>query len=654
MRIILIFFLLIGALEGASAQLLKWKKVDKKNLEMSSCPYEKDAVAEFLQRSVKMELGINKTKGIWEVTYQYHHRVKIYKEEGFEYANWEIDYFDLGYRKETVTALDVYVYNLVGGKEEKIKLSHSEIYKNKINEQRAELSFACPGVRKGSIIDIRYTLTSPYFRHIPIFYMQQDIPVRYAHFETKIPKGFNYNYISSGFVDLNLEEERVNEVFDVATNESIPMFRREGTVPIEMSIKRFTAKDVPSIREEPFVYTMKNYMSAMKMELLNIREHNGLVKNMTTSWDEIAKQLMDSESFGKQLLKDYDKAKIISNKHRDLEPFQRMREIYYEVQRMSNHDGYIGVYTGDGIKEYLKDGNGSVSEINLFLCNALRTAGINAFPLISKTNNSGLINYGIPSISDLDYTTTVAFINEQSYYLDASDPYLDIDMVSPRVLNLSGIVISESGSSEFSLLTQNKGKETYLLDLSLDGVNLSGEMDHMATGYSAYLLNGLGEAGYSGMNSESFDNFVLNSYEDSKDKLKINSSIEIRNKVTEIDERLIIEAYLEREDYKSPFVSEERKFSLFFESIHDETYIIKIQIPEGYEVESLPEPLNITTPDNVMRYNYSSKVVGDNITVIIKEVNEQRVIPAAYYPSIKNLYELIEEKLKEKIVLKKI
>jgi hypothetical protein len=91
-------------------------KIDKSDLEMTSCDFEKDANAEVLIRKADLYFD-----PMFNVVMEYHDRIKIFNDNGKGDANVKLEYFSIeGY--EFITGLQAETINLVDGKVEITKL----------------------------------------------------------------------------------------------------------------------------------------------------------------------------------------------------------------------------------------------------------------------------------------------------------------------------------------------------------------------------------------------------------------------------------------------------------------------------------------------------------------------------------------------------
>jgi hypothetical protein len=121
----------------------------------------------------------------------------------------------------------------------------------------------------------------------------------------------------------------------------------------------------------------------------------------------------------------------------------------------------------------------------------------------------------------------------------------------------------------------------------------------------------------------------------------------------EINGKIYVEPLLFLTQDKNPFKLDERKFPVDFATAWKDVNRVSIQIPNGYSVESLPEPLAIALPDNLGVFKYQVSQIGNQIKVFsILEFNSS-MVPPNYYGYLKDFYSKLVKKETEKIVLAK-
>ncbi len=100
---------------------------------------------------------------------------------------------------------------------------------------------------------------------------------------------------------------------------------------------------------------------------------------------------------------------------------------------------------------------------------------------------------------------------------------------------------------------------------------------------------------------------------------------------------------------------ENRDYPIDFTFPWANKYIITLKIPEGYEVESVPEKMNIAMEGKVGTFLFNVVAVGSQSIQITSDLKmNHAVIPSINYHGLKEFYKAIVEKQAEKVVLSKI
>jgi len=660
-------FLLLFIFQISSAQKPKFKKVTKEELSKTNSDIDPDASAEYLYNGCEIEFVYNESRDRFEVVYNYQQRIKIYKEDGYKYGDFILSFYkgQKGKESEKIKNIEAYTFNLVGGKVEKKKLDKKSIYEEEKNKFYDLKKFAMPAIQDGSVLEVKYKLVSPYYFRMDEFYFQKDIPVKYAEFRSSAPKYFNYNYNLKGIFPLKMEREKSENkinytvVIDNSTKNTVNRKREQRSIIYTSENRHYFGSDIPAIIDEPFVYTIDNYKNSIKMELLFTNIPNVPAKYYTQSWNEIAKNLNERKSFGGQLKKSYDDLIGIVNKTKDMNESEKIASIYFDVQNKYSWNGYTSSSTDKGIKNLIKEGSGNTAEINLLLVNLLREAGISAHPIVSRKKTSGFLNINNPSLADLNYVTALVKTESENIILDATQKFLPPNMLPSRALNLKGIVLVGETASEIPLPNNNKGNVSQVYNLAVKDDNLVGSYKNIYKEYSAYILRNKysDEEKYkTSMSTDEvvFSEAVVSDFNKVFSPIKSEAKVKISNKVQNIDDKIFIDLLLDKEEFINPLKSETRNFALFFDSVNKYTDIYKIDIPEGYQVESLPETLNIAIPEMIVKYLIKTTIVNNQIMITVISSLNNSVINPAYYEPLKDVYNQVEAKFKEKIVLSKI
>ncbi|MDV7392440.1 hypothetical protein RZS08_13835, partial [Arthrospira platensis SPKY1] len=144
-------------------------------------------------------------------------------------------------------------------------------------------------------------------------------------------------------------------------------------------------------KNEGFVSNLKNYIPAINYELASVRYGNGLIKNFSLSWEDVAKTIYDNDSFGNELLqKGYFEDELAAALNGTLGTNERIIAVYEFVKSRMNWNEKYGVYTDLGVKKAYKEKIGNVADINLMLVAMFRHIGLNADPVLVSTRDNGI------------------------------------------------------------------------------------------------------------------------------------------------------------------------------------------------------------------------------------------------------------------------
>lgn len=643
----------------------KFGDVEKEDLTQLTCTYDSLANAEYIYHGCKIVYEYRESVG-FEMVYYFHDRIKIYSDDALDRADYSIVYFagkDVD-SDEKISNLDAYTFNMEGNEITKTKLDSDNVYENEINKSLTEIKFAMPAVKAGSVIDVRYTLRSLGIFKIDEFYFQDDIPIREAHYEAEYPEYFNYNFNLKGLADLEQENNEgsgnARISFFVEGARSLRKTKEYQNLNFSTRIKTYEGKHIPAVLDEPFVYTMDNYRSSVKGELLSTQFPGSSLQYYTKTWDDIAELLDNSQEFGGQLGKNYKKLDAILESVSEIDTIGKIARIFQYVQNSYVRRGRLSIYTDEGIDDMIKSGSGNIAEINLLLVNLLTKAGIEAYPLVSSAAENGFLNLFNPSITDLNYVKVLVIHNQEAIYLDASDKHTTANILPYRSLGMKGVIIDGKNGRALDFVNPNKSKKSRIFDLKIENAVLKGGYVSVAKDYAAYEQRNKYTTDADLVTSLQKDEIItytkvkIENLGNNSEDLKVTADTEIQKAIQSIDGKLFIDINIANTDFSNPFKSENRNYSIFFPCTINDTDMIKIQIPEGYEVEAVPENLVITTPNGLMKMSVTISLIGEGITILARQSTTKDIISPEYYESVKILYDQVEAKLKEKIVLSKV
>ena len=638
-----LLFLLLIVPSLIFSQKYELGKVTVEELMQSAHPNDSSAPAAILFKKGDTKFTLNNSG--WNIVTEVSYKIKIYKKEGLSFADQQFAYYVGSSGRENLFFHYAYTYNLVNGKVEKTKLKNESEFKEEFSEDWNFKKLSFPQVKEGSIIEFSYRKTSPHIAVFDDFYFQREIPVDFVEFGIYMPEYFKYRTVINGYEKINVKDLPITT----------------GDFPIKKYI--YTGKDIPAIKDEDFTINKENYMSILKAELASIVYPNQPIKNVAIDWNDVVKNIYQSDNFGAQLDENSyfknDLDEVLKNLSTSQE---KIVGIFNLVKSKMTWNEKYGIYTKDGVKKAYKDGIGNIAEINLMLTSMLRYAGFDANPILISTRSNGVSLF--PNRSAFNYVVAAVEVTDALIFLDATSIYNSINKLPLKALNWKGRIIRQHGSSaEVDLLNIPHSKDNVIVMATIDndGV-LEGKLRRQFTEYYAYLhrLNhaSIKEDSYLERLEKSFNDMDIDEYKvENMDKINspITESFMFKddNSVEIIGDKMYVSPFFFYSQSNNPFNSETRTYPVDFNFPFKDSYNFSIKIPEGYEVEYLPSPIQVGMIKDygIFKFNVSNN--GNQIQVVSNfDINTFKV-SAEDYLILKEFYKVMLGKHAEKIILKK-
>ena len=590
-----------------NAQKFELGKVSIEELQEKAHPIDTSAVAAILFKKARTFFVYKREEG-YIVNHEYEFKIKIYKSKGLDWANFDLPFFieNESLENKTIKFLNCNTYNLKNDKVEITKLKEEGHFVKKINDEWNDYSITMPNVKIGSIIEIKYVLSSTNKTFFPIFNFQYQIPVNHFEYITDIPQIYKYKPIVTGYckVDANVnlieEKESYAHKFNMINEYDFKYFQ-----------SKYIAENIPALINEDFLDNINNYRGSIQNELEYIRLSNDKYDNYSMTWEGVAKNIYEFSSFGKELSKkkyfENELNAILKTSNND---YEKLIAIFKFVQNKMNWDNHLGIFTKKGVKKAFSDGTGNVAEINLILISMLNGAGIETFPALISTRKNGVAVF--PNRTGFNSVIGVAQIDGKKILLDASNKFTTINILPFEDLNWTGRLIKKDGSSQEINLVPNvvsKTNNTLLATID-DRGKIVGKVRIQKTDYEAY--------GFREKNAQFDKDSYLEKLENDFNGIQIdeysieNKDADLSKPVTEtftfatdnqreiIGDKIFVNPMLFFTLNKNPFVQEKRQMPIYFGYPKQEKYNISFEIPEGYTIESIPKPMKISTAGKML------------------------------------------------------
>lgn len=669
-KLIIGLFLIICVVK-INAQEFKLGKVSMAELEEKVHPKNPSANAAILFKKGEVRFEYSQEKGFVMVT-EVKTRVKIYKKEGYDWANQAVQYYLGNNLKESVSFSDAVTFNLVGGKIEKTKLKSDGEFDEKINKYWGRKKIAMANVKEGSVIEYGYTIRTPRVSELKEWFFQTGVPVNYSEFTTYIPEYFVYKPNQKGYlfpkVAMKTNKRRTSYTYTEKATPGIRgkslSSRSQENLEFMETQTTYIAENLPAMKEESFVNNIDNYTSSVSHELTMTKFPNSTPEMYATDWETVAKKIYDNVDFGSELNKtgyfEDDTTLLIKGLATQEE---KIEAIFNFVKTKVKWNNYTGYSCGDGVKKAYKDGIGNVAEINLMLTAMLRFAEIKANPVLISTRSNGIAFF--PNRTAFNYVIAAVEVNDGLILLDATEKYSTPNVLPLRDLNWFGRLIRKDGTSiEVDLMPKVLSKESTNMVLVLeDNGFVSGKIRNQLTDHEAlsfrqkYVVTS--KDSYLETLENKNNNIEISDYKrenelDLSKPIVENYSFKDSKSIEVINDKIYISPMIFLSLKENPFKQEVREYPVDFGHPWEEKYNVSIKIPQGYVVETLPETMNITTGEGIGFFKYIIVDNGGNIQVSIVASINSAIVSSDFYEVLKDFFQQMIDKQNEKIVLKKV
>ncbi|MCF8228555.1 MAG: DUF3857 domain-containing protein [Bacteroidales bacterium] len=657
----------------------KWKDVEKIDFELSVEEEYPDAPAVVL-----FDIGDAVFKVIEneiKLVYNRQVRIRILSKEGYEWADVEIPYY--AYQQyEKVNTVNGFTYNIdEKGKISKDKLKNRDIYDENTSEHWNQIKFSMPSVKAGSVIEYEYSIISSDFIAFRDWTFQRSIPVLYSKFTTRIPEYFRYATFYQGMEEMDKKsEESFRDVFTFQKQKHV-MNRAEEIAHRNYNVRRgqksmennfvkheyhgtetvYIMENVPPLKDIPFIPTLDDYIAKIKFQLAEQEVPGYVYEKYFTSWDYLCKELMDHEKIGRQL----NRNRTVKKQTDDIiagisDPKEKMKKIYDFVSKAMEWDGSYRYGTYDNLNTAFEERSGNSAEINLILTLMMREAGLVSNPVLISTRSHGKVLKAYPVVENFNHLINYTLIDDTAYLMDATDGDLPYNMLPKNDLNGSGLVLIEGATKWIDLQnpTPNYFK-TSLVARFDDDMNLVCDAQSSNGGYYATDKNKAYQKDKETYLSSHYtnkaidfktDTFYLNENPDiTTEYIKFQSSSLAQTTGDMIYLNPMLFYGLEENKLKR----EKRKIPVDFNYPFEETYVLNMSIPDGYESLEKPENIKLLLPNGGGEYLYFLVQNGQNLQLVSTLKINKTIYSEEEYPYLKKMFDQIVAKHAEPIVMKK-
>jgi hypothetical protein len=659
---VLLGFFFFAALAQESPYT-KFGKITPDALQTKLYSLDSSATAVVLSDIGSSEIAGN-SKGWFSVYTTRHKVVHILNKAAYDEATVEIPLYVDGPDGEQLEEIKAVTYNLENGKVVESKLERSNVFTEKADKNHIVKKFTLPNVKEGSIIEYQYKVSSDYLNSVDPWTFQSDLPTLWSEFMFTVPQFYSYSFISHGYFKPFISEnkERVNVPFNVRET------RTAGTTQnlnftSTVTDYRWVMKDVPELKAESFTSTLANHIAKLEFQLVS-KNFPLTPESYRSSWTSLTKNLMEADYFAKDISgsNGWVSASVKTMTAGAASETEKARRIYQYVRDHIACTRFSGIGADQSPKNTFKNGKGTVAEVNLLLTAMLRNAGIKADPVILSTTNHGYTLEMYPLLSRFNYVVVKVQADGKDFYLDAAHSHLGFAKLLPECYNGHARVVNEEATPVYLMADSLRDKKLTVLFFSKGAKSLwEGTMNQTPGYFESYELRDRiktdGEEKFFKDIEKAFGSDVklANSRVDSlgnyDEPIAIHYNV---NYNTEKEDILYINPMFGEGYKKNPFKSAERRYPVEMPFTTDETFILNMEIPEGYDVDELPKQIRAKFDEEGKTFfEYLVQNSGGMISLRSRVKIDRAFFEPDEYEGLREFFNLIVKKHNEQIVFKK-
>ena len=523
-----------------------------------------------------------------------HRKIKVLDAKRFGEASVSIAYYKSESSRENV--LNIKALTHTNGRKQFV--NDAAIYTVDNDARWSAKRFTFPGIQNGSIIEYTYRHESPFFASLDGWEFQGKYPKLYSEFSVDIPGNYVYRRSLVGSQKLDVNESSVKK----------SCFYVPGTTQdADCDSATYAMFDIPAIEEEPYMLSIDNYKSRIAFQLQETYGFKGERTKYSREWKDVDREFKTEKDMGKQLknVKFFEKALPASVKSIK-DDLERAKAVYHYIQDHFNWDGKYRIFSEIRVRKAYEEGKGNIAEINLSLINALKAAKLDAYLMLSSTRKNGLPASVYPVLTDFNYVLALVKIGDQEYILDATDKFLAFGILPFKVLNIKGRVMDFKNGSYWNTIMPYPRNLSYTkVEVKAeDAMLLEGTINRAYSGYRAYNKRKAVVSVSSGDQGQTEETLITEVYDlkregvtDRDEALKERGAVSI-----DLDAQgaqVYFNPFVLNTTFdENPFKRTKRQYPINLGHSLTDTYTIKIDLNNVFEVEELPNNTTYKLADN--------------------------------------------------------
>ena len=511
-------------------------------------------------------------------------------------------------------------------------------------------SFTLPAVTAGSIIEYRYRDSWSIYRYnAPDWIVQEDLFLRKAHFSMRAGPGAALAWVWAGLPS-GVKPERKGNVVTLDV-ENIPAFIDEDYTPPDHELKArvefyYLRPGFDSKKMDKF---WTDWGKERDHDFESFIGHRGAIASLASSL------VSPSDSFVEKLRKLYARAQQVRNTSFELEKSEQERK--REKQKDNNN-----------VEDVLKHGYGDSWDIALLFIALARAAGIESHPVLIPERSDRFFHENVPNVRQFDaLAAAVRAPSGGTALLDPGTPYCPFGMLPWYKTNVPALELNDKGGTfiNTSPPRADESVRTRSADLTLDSEGILRGTVTISYGGQTALTHRLermrtDEAGWEKDLEDDVKGWLpsgakltLQSIEGTTDAgaaLQLHYKVEMPGVLSSTGKRLFLPSLLFQVGH--PFRHADRKYAVYFASPYEDADQVKIQLPPGVKLDSLPPDYELK--NNFARYAIQRIAQGNTLILQRQLTMNGFYFKVAEYPALRSFYDAVSAHDDEQVVAKHV
>jgi len=635
---------------------ITWGDIPRADLEMKSFPKDTNASAVIL-----CDYGESFFNDDLNIVFHRHLRVKILTTKGYEWGTASIRLYTED-RMQRIKNIEGITYFLdEQGHVIKNELLEKDIFTEDIDDKHTLCKFTLPALKPGCVIEIRYTINSTSWWLMHDWRFQYSEPVRWSEYRVRHPKAITYAALTHGYE--TFASMTTSEVKQLFYGSAVSYF---GETSVACYQRNWILKDVPALRDEPFITTIDDYFNRVDLQLSEYAQRAGGIKKVITDWKLFNDDLLEDKTF-------YDRIDVTRRVRKQTEeitaglslPAEKMKAIYNWIAQSIVWTQSNRIYAEQEVNDVLDSKKGSNADITFLLLSMLKSAGIQGNPVILSTRSHGKTQDLYPILSQFNYVLANVSLEGQNYYLDATDPLRPMELLPPKAMNVKGFVIKEGGGNWVTLSSSKQYSNTSFTAITIheDG-SLNGTLENSYKDFASLAMRrelkdkkdlDIAKTTFAAEEQGITIDSVNITGRDS-----INLPLTLKAWITSLTyaqrngDNIYINPQILLRVQENPFKDRTRKYPIDYTYQQSYKTIINLTIPDGFEIKEKLADRVLYVGSKLLSYSRDVNVENNLLRIVITREIHEIELPAKYYTDLKNFYESIVAAEAEQIVLTRI